>query len=108
MRLLVELLAPEEGMRIWDPTCGSGDDTDWLRPLGRGSRRQPAEPLAVWSGKNYATWAIGKLNMLLHALPDSIIEKGDTIRGPRLLGGGRLMLSGRVIANPPFFAHGLS
>ena len=58
--------------------------------------------------KTYGNWAIGKLNSLPHALPDSKIENGDTIRGPRLLGGGLLMPFSRVIANPRVFAHRLS
>src|SRR5207302_8256169 len=41
-------------------------------------------------------------NMLLHGLPDARIEKGDTIRDPKLRDGGELALFDRVIANPPF------
>jgi type I restriction enzyme M protein len=52
--------------------------------------------------KNLGTWAICKMNMLLHGLPDTRIEKGDTIRDPKLREGGELMLFDRVIANPPF------
>ncbi len=52
--------------------------------------------------KNLGTWAICKMNMLLHGLPDAVIEKGDTIRDPKLREGGELMLFDRVIANPPF------
>jgi type I restriction enzyme M protein len=52
--------------------------------------------------KNLGTWAICKMNMLLHGLPDARIEKGDTIRDPKLLRDGELMLFDRVIANPPF------
>jgi type I restriction enzyme M protein len=35
-------------------------------------------------------------------LPDARIEKGDTIRDPKLVLDGELMLFDRVIANPPF------
>jgi type I restriction enzyme M protein len=42
------------------------------------------------------------MNLLLHDLPDHRIEKGDTIRDPKLLQGGELILYDRVIANPPF------
>jgi type I restriction enzyme M protein len=41
------------------------------------------------------------MNLLLHNLPGARIEKGDTIRDPRLLEGGELMLFDRVIANAP-------
>jgi type I restriction enzyme M protein len=53
--------------------------------------------------KNLGTWAICKMNMLLHGLPDAQIEKGDdTIRDPKLSAGSELMLFDRVVANPPF------
>ena len=52
--------------------------------------------------KNLGTWAICKMNMLLHRLPDARIEKGDTIRDPKLVDEGELLLYDRVIANPPF------
>jgi len=52
--------------------------------------------------KNLGTWAICKMNLLLHDLPDHRIEKGDTIRDPKLVQDGGLILYDRVIANPPF------
>src|SRR3989338_5569125 len=52
--------------------------------------------------KNIGTWGICKMNMLLHGFPDADIRKGDTIRDPKLLVDGQLMLFDRVIANPPF------
>ena len=42
------------------------------------------------------------MNMLLHGLPDARIEKSDTIRDPKLVDDGELLLYDRVIANPPF------
>ena len=52
--------------------------------------------------KNLNTWAICKMNLLLHGLSDHRIEKGDTIRDPKLTENGELMLFDRVIANPPY------
>jgi type I restriction enzyme M protein len=111
VRLIVELLDPKPGMRISDPTCGSG-----------GMLVQVAEHVAKLEGKrlgealnitlhgqekNLGTWAIAKMNLLLHGLRDARIEKGDTIRNPRLLDqDGNLFLYDRVIANPPFSLDG--
>lgn len=102
VRLLVELLEPAEGMRICDPTCGSG-----------GMLVQSAHYIVEHGGqaknfslygqeKNLGTWAICQMNMLLHGIVDHRIEKGDTLRDPKLVQGGALMLFDRVIANPPF------
>lgn len=102
VKLLVELLQPAEGMRICDPTCGSGgmliQCAGYVERHG-GNRRN----LSLYGQeKNLGTWAICKMNMLLHGFPSERIEKGDTIRDPKLVQDGELMLFDRVIANPPF------
>lgn len=102
VELIVELLAPTEKMRVCDPTCGSGgmliECAHYLERHGKNPRN-----LSLYGQeKNLGTWAICKMNMLLHGLPDARIEKGDTIRDPKLRDGGELMLFDRVIANPPF------
>jgi type I restriction enzyme M protein len=102
VELIVELLAPTEKMRICDPTCGSGGMLiECAHHLQRGGKN--ARNLSLFGQeKNLGTWAICKMNMLLHGLPDARIEKGDTIRDPKLREGGELMLFDRVSANPPF------
>jgi type I restriction enzyme M protein len=68
-------------------------------------RRLGTDPINVTlhgQEKNLGTWAICKMNMLLHGLSDARVEKGDTIREPKLVHDGELMLYDRVIANPPF------
>jgi type I restriction enzyme M protein len=102
VQLIVEILAPQERMRICDPTVGSGgmlvECANYVERHG-GDRRN----LSLFGQeKNLGTWAICKMNMLLHGIIDQRIEKGDTIRAPRLLDEGELMLFDRVIANPPF------
>jgi type I restriction enzyme M protein len=94
--------AEAEGMRICDPTCGSGgmliECAHYLERTGQ----NPQEPLAVRAGEEPGH--VGDLQDE-HALarhPDARIEKGDTIRDPKLREGGGLMLFDRVIANPPF------
>ena len=102
VRLIVELLAPTERMRICDPTAGSGGMLiECAHHIERGGGN-PRNLTLHGQEKNLGTWAICKMNMLLHGLPDARIEKGDTIRGPKLVDEGELLLYDRVIANPPF------
>lgn len=102
VELIVELLAPTEKMRICDPTCGSGGMLiECAHHLERHGKN-PKNLSLFGQEKNLGTWAICKMNMLLHGLPDARIEKGDTIRDPKLREAGELMLFDRVIANPPF------
>ena len=100
--LLVRLLAPTEGMRVCDPTCGSGGllvaSASYVAEQGGNPRN-----LSLYGQeKNLGTWGICKMNMLLHGRLDADIRKGDTIRDPQLLDGGELRLFDRVMANPPF------
>jgi type I restriction enzyme M protein len=102
VELIVELLQPKEGMRISDPTCGSGgmliECANYVKRHGGNSRNLTLHG----QEKNLGTWAICKMNLLLHGLSDHRVEKGDTIRDPKLLQAGELILYDRVIANPPF------
>ena len=102
VKLIVELLAPTEGMRICDPTVGSGgmliECAHYVARKGGDLKNLTLHG----QEKNLGTWAICRMNMLLHGLPDTKIEKGDTIRDPKLVEDGELLLYDRVIANPPF------
>jgi type I restriction enzyme M protein len=42
------------------------------------------------------------MNMFLHGLDNARIERGDTVRNPKLVEGDRLMRFNVVVANPPF------
>lgn len=100
--LIAELLEPQPGDSICDPTCGSGS---LLIKCGNKVRTK-------FDSKNYAlygqemngsTWSRAKMNMFLHGEDNHKIEWGDTIRNPKLLDkNGDLMLFDIVAANPPF------
>ncbi len=101
--LLVEILDPKEKMRICDPACGSGgmlvQSVCHLGESGQDSRN-----ISLFGQeRNLGTWAICKMNMLLHGLSSARLEKGDTLRDPKIIGKhGKLMDFDIVIANPPF------
>ncbi|WP_437604253.1 type I restriction-modification system subunit M [Sorangium sp. So ce590] len=101
VRLIVELLEPRAGLRICDPTAGSGgmliECAHYLERHGQ----NPKDLSLFGQEKNLGTWAICKMNMLLHGI-SARIEKGDTIRDPKLRDKEGLMVFDRVIANPPF------
>ena len=103
VRLIIELLQPKEGMRICDPTAGSGGmliyAAQYVREQGGDFRN-----LALHGQeRNLGTLAIGKLNLLLHGLRAARLEPGDVIAEPGLVdSSGRLLSYDCVIANPPF------
>jgi len=101
--LLVETLDPSEKMRICDPACGSGGMlVQSVRHL-REIKQNPKDISLFGQERNIGTWAICKMNMLLHVLPGARLEKGDTLREPKIIReNGKLMEFDIVIANPPF------
>ena len=103
VRLIVELLQPQEGMRICDPTFGSAGMLIFTADYVRENGGNPQNLVLHGQERNLGTLAIGKLNVLLHGLPTARLEPGDVIAEPGLLDEtGRLLSYDRVIANPPF------
>ncbi|MBU2513994.1 N-6 DNA methylase [bacterium] len=103
VRTLVQLIEPEEGMEIYDPTVGSGgmliQSRQYVTETGGNARNLNL------SGQedNGGTWSICKMNMILHGINSADIRQGDTIKTPlHVEGNGELKRFDRVIANPPF------
>lgn len=100
--LLVALLKPKAGMRIYDPTSGSGGMLVQTRNYLAAHGENPGNLSLFGQEMNLNTWAICKMNMFLHGVLSADIRKGDTLREPKHTEGGELMTFDRVIANPPF------
>jgi type I restriction enzyme M protein len=102
VRLLVNIIEPQEGMTVYDPTCGSGgmliQSKQYVEEQGQNARN-----LALYGQDNNGTvWSICKMNMILHNIPDAHIENDDTLENPMFVEGGYIKQFDRVIANPPF------
>ncbi|OGW40879.1 MAG: type I restriction-modification system subunit M [Nitrospirae bacterium RBG_13_39_12] len=102
VKLLVEILDPQESMRISDPACGSGGMLIQSVFHLRENKQNWKNVSLYGQERNIGTWAICKMNMLLHGIT-ATLEKGDTLRKPRLLTKkSKLKEFDIVIANPPF------
>jgi type I restriction enzyme M protein len=104
VRLMVQIADPREGMSVYDPCTGSGGmlilSKDYVEENGGNSRN-----LALaGQEKDGSVWAISKMNMLLHGIPDADLRNNDdgTLEDPAHVQGGELMRFDRVITNPPF------
>ncbi len=102
VRLLVSLLKPHAGMRIYDPTVGSGGMLLQTRNYLIRHGENPKNLSLYGQEMNLNTWAICKMNMFLHGVFNADIRKGDTLGDPQHTKKGELMHFDRVIANPPF------
>ncbi|WP_113675289.1 type I restriction-modification system subunit M [Vallitalea guaymasensis] len=102
VKLLVNIVKPKEGDRIYDPTVGSGgmliNSTYYIEKHGG----NPKNVSLAGQEINLSTWAICKMNMLFHDARGADIKKGDTIRTPMHSEGGTLKTFDKVLANPPF------
>lgn len=102
VKVMVNLLKPQEEDRIYDPTCGSGgmliQSIQYIKEHGGNHKN-----ISLYGQEiNLSTWAICKMNMLLHGAKGADIQKGDTIREPKHTEGGVLKTFDKVLANPPF------
>ena len=100
--LLVSLLKPAAGMKIYDPTAGSGGMLIQTRNYLTEHGENPQNLSLYGQEMNLNTWAICKMNMFLHGVFNADIRKGDTLGDPQHTRDGELRVFDRVIANPPF------
>ena len=102
VHLMTEMLAPQPGESIYDPTCGSGG---MLLSAITHLRRQKQEWRNVrlyGQERNLMTSSIARMNCFLHGIEDFQIARGDTLSEPKLVEGDRLQRFDVVLANPPY------
>lgn len=106
VRMMVDLLDPQEGESIYDPACGTGGML-----LGAIEHVQKAggDPRTFFGKifgqeKNLTTSSIARMNLVLHGIEDFQIVREDTLRNPAFTDSatGGLSAFDCVIANPPF------
>lgn len=104
VRLLVNILDPQEGESVYDPACGTGG---MLIEVIEHVKDAGGSPKTLW-GKLYGqekvltTSAIARMNLLLHGVEDFKVVREDTLRNPAFYAGNRLARFDNVLANPPF------
>ena len=102
VHLMTEMLQPQPGESIYDPTCGSGG---MLLSCIIHLRRQGKEWRNVrlyGQERNLMTSSIARMNCFLHGIEDFRIERGDTLAEPKFVQGDRLQTFDVVLANPPY------
>lgn len=102
VHLMTEMLQPQSGESIYDPTCGSGG---MLLSCITHLRRQGQEWRNVrlyGQERNLMTSSIARMNCFLHGIEDFRIERGDTLSHPKFVEGDRLMQFDVALANPPY------
>lgn len=81
---------------VYDPTCGSGS------LLIKVADAAP-NGLTIFGQENdIATWALGRMNMILHGNATHDLRLGNTLASPKFLEKGALKTFDYIVANPPF------
>ena len=102
VQLMVRLVDPQPGMKIYDPCSGSGGMLIYARNHVADNGGDPSDLMLAGQENNGTTWSISKMNMLLHGIRDADLRNNDTLTNPEHVGGGELVRFDRVITNPPF------
>lgn len=103
VRLLSEILDPQENESAHDPTCGSGGMLVEMVNHVREAGGDPRTLRLTGQEINLTTAAIARMNLYIHDIEDFKILRGDTLREPKFKDQhGALQTFDLVIANPPF------
>ncbi len=94
--------ANDTDQSIHDPACGSGS---LLLKAHDEVKARTGLDLAIFGQEmDNDTWALARMNMILHGCPGAEVEKGNTLATPKFLNAktGKLETFDFVVANPPF------
>lgn len=102
VHLMTEMLKPQSGESIYDPTCGSAgmliSAIAHLKAQGKEWRNVKIYGQEI----NALTSAIARMNLFLHGVKDFYIVNDDTLMNPAFIENNRLMTFDIVVANPPY------
>lgn len=102
VHLMTQLLAPQAGESIYDPTCGTGGMLiSALDEVKRSSGEYRTLKL-YGQERNLITSSIARMNLFLHGVEDFEIIRGDTLAEPKHIEGDRLRQFDVILANPPY------
>jgi type I restriction enzyme M protein len=99
VKVMVEILDPQEGEEVYDPCCGSGGMLIVSHRHLASKGKDPKKLFLCGQEINPDTWTIAKINVALHNLYAEI-NQGDTMADPRFLDGAGLKKFDVAVANP--------
>ena len=102
VHLMAQMLEPQAGESIYDPTCGTGGML--ISCLAEVKRRGGDTRTIGLYGQELITItaAIARMNLVLHGVSDFHVAAGNTLAAPAFARGDRLRTFDVVLANPPY------
>jgi type I restriction enzyme M protein len=103
VHLMTELLQPQSGESIYDPTCGSAGMLISSIAYLKDQNKEWRTVQLYGQELNLLTSAIGRMNLFLHGVENFKIIQGDTLSAPYFLDDmGKIRQFDLVLANPPY------
>lgn len=105
VRLLVELVAPEPGDRVFDPSCGSGGFLIGAATYLAAHGGHTSDTSFVGHALSQRSASLARMNLELRGAPAEVDAHADKI----FKGDGRLIANKRydvILSNPPFDMKG--
>ncbi|MDN5606448.1 MAG: type I restriction-modification system subunit M, partial [Kocuria sp.] len=81
---------------VYDPTCGSGS------LLIKVAGAAPNGLTIYGQVTDNPTWALARMNMILHGFETHDLRQGNTLANPKFTSSGHLQTFDYLVANPPF------
>ena len=102
VHLMTEILKPQSGESIYDPTCGSAGMLISCIAAIKEAGNEWRNVKVYGQEINQLTSAIGRMNLFLHGLKDFQIANDDVLKAPAFIENGQLKKFDLVLANPPY------
>ncbi|MEA4971510.1 MAG: class I SAM-dependent DNA methyltransferase [Candidatus Pelethousia sp.] len=102
VHLMTEMLQPQSGESIYDPTCGSAGMLISCIAYLKDKEIEWRNVQVYGQEINALTSAIGRMNLFLHGVKDFQIINDDTLKSPAFIENGQLRQFDLVLANPPY------
>ncbi|WP_182903754.1 class I SAM-dependent DNA methyltransferase [Microbispora sp. H10830] len=102
VRMMVRLVKPQPGHAIYDPCSGSAGMLIHAKEYIDEHGLDSSDLTLAGQEYNGGTWAVSKMNMILHGVLNAKLENDDTLAEPKHIKNGELERFDRVLTNPPF------
>ena len=102
VHLMTQLLAPQAGESIYDPTCGTGGMLISALAEVKRSGGEYRTLKLYGQERNLITSGIARMNLFLHGVEDFQVIRGDTLADPKHIEGDCLRKFDVILANPPY------
>ncbi|MFI7537483.1 N-6 DNA methylase [Streptosporangium sp. NPDC049376] len=102
VRMMVELVRPRQGMRVYDPCVGSGGMLIHAKEYVEEHGGDTKDMFFAGQDANSGSWIMSTMNMVLHGVRRFDLKTGDTLTEPAHVPKSDTDRYDAVLSNPPF------